>query len=206
MLQQIPRSMARIVILTGGTGYLGKALIQAMVRDPTIKEIHRLEVRNVSSRGELAHLDKLTLHEGDLCHPRIGLSQSAIDDLFSRAGLIIHNGADTSYMRTYESMRQSNFLTTKDLIKWSMSRMIPFHYISTAGVGSFAPGSALREVSVASTPPSLAGDTTGYTACKWASECFREKLVHRHPQWPICVHRPTVISREDARTSARWSA
>ncbi|KAI1422845.1 hypothetical protein F5Y12DRAFT_786475 [Xylaria sp. FL1777] len=114
-----------------------------------------------------------------------------------RADIVIHNGADTSYLKTYQSMRQSNYQTTRDLIDWCMPRMVPFHYISTAGVGCYAPGSPLRAASMRSTPPPLVGNATGYTACKWASEVFLENLVKRHPSWPVCVHRPTLISRDD---------
>lgn len=196
MHRLIPKSHSKVVVLTGGTGYLGKGLIHAMIRDPAIKEIHCLGVRNVASRTDLAALEKVILYEGDLNKPRIGLLPSIADKLFSRADLIIHNGADISYMKTYQSMRQSNFLTTKDLIDLSLPRMIPFHYISTADIGNFAPGLPLVERSVASTPPPTDG-SAGYTACKWASERFLEKLVVHFPEWPVCVHRPTLISRDD---------
>ncbi|KAK8038625.1 beta-ketoacyl synthase domain-containing protein [Apiospora rasikravindrae] len=187
----------KIVILTGGTGYLGKALVHAMVNDATVKEIHCLGVRNSASRADLRVLDKVTLHEGDLTQPRIGLPRSTIEHLFSRAHVIIHNGADVSYMKTYRSMRQSNFQSTRDLIEWSMPRMIPFHFISTAGIGNLAAGDAvLGETSMASTPPPTDG-TAAYTACKWASEVYLENLTKRYPQWPVCVHRPTLIRRDD---------
>ncbi|KAI0974339.1 hypothetical protein F4678DRAFT_371999 [Xylaria arbuscula] len=196
-LKPIPKSLARVVIVTGATGYLGKALLQALESDPTVKEIHCLAVRNATSRPDLKPFTKATAHEGDLGQVRLGLSQATIDDLFGRTDIVIHNGADTSYLKTYQSMRQSNYQTTRDLVDWCMPRMIPFHYISTAGVGCYAPGSPLRAASVRSTPPPLVGDVTGYTACKWASEVFLENLVERFPDWPICVHRPTVISRDD---------
>ncbi|KFA72014.1 hypothetical protein S40288_07669 [Stachybotrys chartarum IBT 40288] len=197
MLQKTDHfSCTKVVVLTGGTGYLGKALTEALAMNPTVKEIHCIGVRNIQSRNDLKSLSKVTLHEGDLTQHQMGLSQSVIDDLFSRADLIIHNGADVSYLKTYQSMRQSNFLTTKDLVGWSMPRMIPFHYISTAGLGNLTKGSVLTETSVASTPPPRDG-SMGYTACKWASERFLERLVERHPQWPICIHRPTLISRDD---------
>ncbi|KAI8623593.1 hypothetical protein F5Y19DRAFT_481509 [Xylariaceae sp. FL1651] len=196
-LQPIPKSSARVVVVTGGTGYLGKALLQALENDSTIKDIHCLAVRNATSRADLKPFTKVTAHEGDLGQVQLGLSQALIDDLFGRVDLVIHNGADTSYLKTYQSMRQSNYQTTRDLIEWCMPRMVPFHYISTAGVGCYAPGSPLREVSMRSTPPPLVGDSTGYTACKWASEVFLENLVRRHPDWPIYVHRPTLISRDD---------
>lgn len=195
-LQHVSKSDSRVVILTGGSGYLGKALINALIRDPTVKEIHCLGVRKATTRTDLQGLAKVTLYEGDLIQPRIGLSMSVIEQLFSRAHLIIHNGSDISYMKTYHSIRQSNFLTTKDLIEWSMPRMIPFHYVSSAGIGNFSPGLPLMETSMASMEPPTDG-SMGYTACKWASEVFLEKLVKRHPDWPICVHRPTLISRDD---------
>ncbi|RWA06310.1 hypothetical protein EKO27_g8805 [Xylaria grammica] len=196
-LQPIPKSLARVIVVTGATGYLGKALLQVLENDPTIKEIHCLAVRNATSRADLKPFTKATAHEGDLSQVRLGLSQALIDDLFGRADIVIHNGADTSYLKTYQSMRQSNYQTTRDLVDWCMPRMVPFHYISTAGIGCYAPGSPLREASMRSTPPPLVGDSTGYTACKWASEVFLENLVKRHPDWPICVHRPTLISRDD---------
>lgn len=196
ILQSLPPSDHLTVLLTGGSGYLGKAMVHAMIKNPRVKEIHCLGVRNVAARADLKDFEKVILHAGDLCQPRLGLPQSVIDDLFSRADVIIHNGADISYMKTYQSIRQSNFLITKDLVEWSMPRMIPFHYISTAGIGNLAPGSPLQERSMASTPPPTDG-SMGYTACKWASERFLERLVLRHPEWPVCVHRPTLISRDD---------
>ncbi|KAF1993194.1 putative hybrid NRPS/PKS enzyme [Amniculicola lignicola CBS 123094] len=196
MLQEVSQSQSKVVLITGATGYLGKALVCAMVGDPTVKEIHCLGVRDVSSRTDLRDMTKVKLYEGNLCSPRMRLPQLVIDDLFSRADVIIHNGADTSYMKTYQSLRQSNFLTTKDLLEWSMPRMVPFHYISTAGIGNFTPGSPLGETSVASARPPTDG-SMAYTACKWASERFLEKLVDKYPLWRVCVHRPTLLSRDD---------
>ncbi|KAF2795005.1 hypothetical protein K505DRAFT_302867 [Melanomma pulvis-pyrius CBS 109.77] len=197
LLQEVSESQSRVVLITGATGYLGKALVRAMVEDLTVKEIHCLGVRDVDSRADLRDMTKVNLYEGNLCSPHMGLSRLVIDDLFGRADVIIHNGADTSYMKTYQSLRQSNFLTTKDLLEWGMPRMVPFHYISTAGIGNFTPGSPLGETSVASARPPTDG-SMAYTACKWASEKFLEKLVEKYPLWRVCVHRPTLISRDDS--------
>lgn len=35
----------------------------------------------------------------------------------------------------------------------------------------------------------------GYSATKWASEVFLERLHKFHPGWPIVIHRPSVIER-----------
>lgn len=203
LLEPCPSSDAKVVILTGASGYLGKGLVRALVADPTVKEVHCIAVRNLSTRTgleELEGLAKVTLYEGDLTQARMGLAQPVIDDLFRRAHVVIHNGADTSHLKTYPSLRQSNVTTTKDLIAWSAPRMIPFHYVSTAGVGFFARGRPLGEFSLAdphSTAPPTDG-SMGYDASKWASEAFLEQVVRRvAPAWPVCVHRPTLISRDD---------
>ncbi|KAI1278918.1 male sterility protein-domain-containing protein [Xylaria sp. FL0933] len=197
LLQSTSKSSARVVVLTGATGYLGKALVQALEVDSTVKEIHCLGIRNATSRTDPKPFAKVVAHNGDLGHARLRLSEAMVHDLFGRADLVIRNGADTSYLKTYQSMRQSNYQTTRNLIEWCMPRMAPFHYISMAGVGDYAAGSPLRDVSMRSTPPPSVGDSTGYTACKWASEVFLENLVKRHPAWLVCVHRPTLISRDD---------
>ena len=196
-LRPVPYSDEKVVILTGASGYLGKGIVDALIADPTVKEIHCIAVRNASSRTELSVLEKTTVYEGDLTHPRVGLPLSVIDDLFGRAHVIIHNGADTSHLKTYQSLRQCNCLTTKDFVEWSMPRMVPIHYVSTAGIGYFAhSGEALGEFSLSERPPPVDG-SMGYDASKWASENFLEQLAKRHPDWPVCVHRPTLISRDD---------
>lgn len=188
----------QIVVLTGASGYLGKALLEALIRDPNVSEVHCIAVRNMEKMNELQQLEKVSAYEGDLSRPRLGLSHGDAERIFGRATTILHNGADVSYMKKYESLRRPNLESTKQLVKMCLPRMVPFHYISTAGTCSFAAAAGKGEISPVSVrhyqPPG--NGTVGYASSKWASEVFLEELKAVHSRWPVWIHRPSNIERK----------
>lgn len=204
------RSQGIVVLLTRSTGHLGCALLRALVADPNVKRVHCLAVRNISTRVDLAvsqNTEKISLHQGDLLLPRLGLTEHDADSLMSDVDVIIHNGADTSYMKTYPTLRRSNVQSTKQLVEMSVRcrRMVPIHFVSTISVGSIAATASAGEhfklsptsvaqyepIPEASPGPSLG---RGYIASKWASEVFLERLSRRFkPAWPVYIHRPSLI-------------
>lgn len=230
----------KVVVLTGATGQLGRALLDTMVTEPLIDHVHCIGVRNARDRPDMAALDKnkVTMHEGDLVLPNLGLSEDGAAAVFGAADAVIHNGADMSYLKTYASLRAANLQSTKDLVKMiarhSGQRSVPFHYVSTVSVGNtiataLANGANItdgtsnvgsssgasdaqdierrrfvfRPVSIAAYPPpsvvsslEIARTAHGYIATKWASEVFLEHLQERYPEWPILIHRPSLIARQ----------
>jgi hybrid polyketide synthase / nonribosomal peptide synthetase ACE1 len=107
---QASRSKAAlIIILTGGTGQLGKGLLASLLAYPCVRHIHCIGVRNVQKRRDITALDesRVTLHEGDLVLPRLGMSGDEAPSVFE-ADVIIHNGADMSYLKTYATLRAAN--------------------------------------------------------------------------------------------------
>jgi hybrid polyketide synthase/nonribosomal peptide synthetase ACE1 len=191
-------SDSKIVVLTGSTGYLGQGILDALVKDPSVKKIHCIAVREANKRPR--NLDsKIIVYEGDLVLPHLGLTDRDVREIFDTANLIIHNGADVSYMKAYTSLRLSNLQATKELAEMGMHRMIPFHYISSGGACSFAAAAGsqrLGPTSVAQFPPP-SDSPPGYASSKWASEVFLEKLNAQHMSWSICIHRPSNIARID---------
>lgn len=229
----------KVVVLTGATGQLGRALIDTLVMDPLIDHVHCIGVRNTRDRPDMAALDKnkVTMHEGDLVLPDLGLSGDDAAAVFGAADAVIHNGADMSYLKTYASLRAANLQSTKDLIKMMARhggrRSVPFHYVSTVSVGNIvatalanganitdgisdvgsSPSASdplniergtfvFRPVSIAAYPPpsvilssEIARMAHGYVATKWASEVFLENLHERYPEWPVIIHRPSLIAR-----------
>lgn len=188
----------QVVVLTGATGYLGSGLLESLIHDPNISEVHCVAVRNGTKREELQKFDKVFAYEGNLSQPRLGLSVEKAERIFGHATRIIHNGADVSYMKTYESLRRPNLESTKQLVEMCLPRMVPFHFVSTAGTCSFAAAAGENEiapVSVQQYPPPTNG-TAGYASSKWASEVFLEKLNEVHPDWPVWIHRPSNIERK----------
>ena len=185
----------KVVILTGSTGYVGQALVNALVADPDIEKIYCIAVRHPGTRPLFPGLEKVIIFEGDLVLPRLGLSKDDAKRIFQEADRIIHNGADTSHMKTFQSLRLANLQSTKELIEMSIPRQIPVHYISTAGVGTYSGRDVFEEVSASADPPPADG-FDGYTASKWTSERYLEK-VNQHCGWPVWIHRPSSVRRRD---------
>lgn len=193
------------IVLTGSTGYLGRAVLDALIADEQVKTISCIGVRNLASRTGMMGLPKVQLYEGNLALPRLGLTEHEAQDIFSTATRIIHNGSDASHMRHYQSLRLPNLESTKQLVEIAakLRRRIPIHYVSTTTLGPYWAAGTGSEIfppiSLAACRPPTDG-FGGYPATKWASEQCLERL-HNHwlpvGGWPIFVHRPSLISRAE---------
>ncbi|TGJ86271.1 hypothetical protein E0Z10_g2470 [Xylaria hypoxylon] len=188
-------STPKTIILTGATGFLGQGLVRALSEVSRIEKIHCICVRDEAKGKQLLNLPKVVVHYGDLTFPRLGLSDDDAKAIFGAADCIIHNGADVSHLKAFRSLRLANLVATKQLIEMSLHRKIPMHYISTGGVCAYSGLEEFPEISALPYPPPPDA-FDGYTASKWASECYLEK-VHLYCDWPIWIHRPSSIIRDD---------
>ena len=186
----------KVIILTGATGFLGSYVLSLLSSDPQVSKIHCIAVRNSIHRSSLLATDKAILHEGDLTLPLLGLPEDTAQLIFGEADIIIHNAADVSHLKTYHTLRLANVDSTKELAKLCLKRMVPIHYVSTAAVALLTPRETFEEISVADTPPPTDG-SDGYTATKWASERYLER-VNESFGLPICIHRPSGIIRSSS--------
>ncbi|KAL8701231.1 MAG: hypothetical protein Q9224_000596 [Gallowayella concinna] len=185
----------QIAILTGATGFLGKELLRQLLRTESIQQVHCIAVRDETKLTEFSD-SRIQIHQGDLRDPLCGLSDAAAKDLFDKADLVIHNGADVSFLKSYASLRAANVTSTKELLKLSLPRRIPFHYISSVAAGRITGAETFAEVSLASHPPPV-GFKDNYAATKWASEVFLEKAAAAMGgSLPVWIHRPSSITGE----------
>ncbi|EUC27796.1 hypothetical protein COCCADRAFT_110767 [Bipolaris zeicola 26-R-13] len=164
----------RVIALTGATGFMGQAYLRALLSDPEVQTVHCIAVRLGSARtkqllsqpASILRHQKVKIYEGDLAEPSFGLDETAITSIFGTANCIIHNGADTSHMKSYPSIRRTNFGSTQEIIKMCLSknvqRMIPIHYISTGSIWSSSGLDIANETSAAAHPPRRRF-STGYT-------------------------------------------
>lgn len=201
---QPPASRPRNIVLTGVSGLLGRYLLDKLVADPTTSEVICLATRRLAQRllsGDLPRHPKITYHAGDLTQPLLGLSLQEATSIFSRADALVHNGADTSHLKSYSAIKAANAESTRTLIALCMGRKVPIHYISTVGVALFAnpPVSSFPPVSAAAYTPPLDG-SHGYIAAKWASERMVEELAKQHGV-NVWIHRPSTIIREGEAAS-----
>ncbi|RYP38694.1 hypothetical protein DL768_010765 [Monosporascus sp. mg162] len=204
-LLQPPNVVPREVIVTGGTGFLGREVVSQLIQDPRVTRIHCVAVRK--PREELPPLfahSKVLIYRGDLGAPKLGLSAADAEAIFSQADVLIHMGADVSFMKTYESLKLINVASTKELVRLSFPRRLPFHFVSSAGVTRLSGQETFGPVSVQPYPP-LNGRDDGYTASKWVNEVYLER-VSNQLGLPVIIHRPSSITGEGAPESDLMSS
>lgn len=181
------------VILTGATGFLGRHILARLLQLPNIQKIYCVAVRHVASLPSVFQDPRINIFPGDLTAPRLGLTPDETTTIFSNADLIIHNGADVSFMKTYQSLKPTNVAPTKYLAQLATSANVPFHFISSASVAQLTGLDTFGEVSVSQWAPGPEAD--GYTAAKWVAERHLEK-IHERFHLPVVIHRPSSISGE----------
>jgi hybrid polyketide synthase / nonribosomal peptide synthetase ACE1 len=209
------------VVLTGATGFLGNHILETLLEDPVIDRVYAVAVRLQERPGgpprelpPVFHDRRVEVYFGDLSAPNLGLSQSLVERIFSTADAVVHNGADVSFLKSYESLRPANVDATKQLALWAVqyghggrrqgrrrrSQGIPFHFVSSASVAQLAQGGmadhdAMREAceaSLAGHPPTASTD--GYVAAKWVAERHLEQVAASYGL-PVTIHRPPSIAR-----------
>lgn len=138
------------VLLTGGTGYLGSYLlyellqrseahIYALVRKSgNASSLDRLKstMELYFGRNMLTGFDeRVTVIEGNLEQPGLGISAADHELLAHRMDAIIHSAADVRHFGDPEHFRKTNILSTNELLKLATVRKgIRFHYVSTMGI------------------------------------------------------------------------
>lgn len=209
-----PRRPPSVILLTGATGFVGRETLRRLVSNDSVAKLHCLAVRKPLAQlpSSLFGHAKVVVHRGDLGAPRLGLgSEAEAAALFADADAVIHNGANVSFMKTYETLRPTNVGSTKELVRLALPRRLPFHFISSASVvtrlvaGKAGGGDRSEEMvhSVASHPPPAAAGSAsaspvdGYVSAKWVGEVYLER-VSAAAGLPVCIHRPSAIVGDGA--------
>ena len=203
-----PNPKPRVILLTGASGLLGHHLLNALLAQPSIRKVICIAVRRLAERlksGQLpAPSDRIVYYQGDLAVPRFGLTEEEQATIFNVVDAVIHNGADTSHLKYYSASREANVGSTIQLVRLCLQRMIPLHYVSSAGMALFAGRDPFPSISGTKTgkkpPPDGAH---GYMCSKWVCESLLER-VNARDGLKIWIQRPSTIVREgdDATTSA----
>lgn len=200
----------RVVLITGATGFLGRQLVSFLLRQPSIRRIHCLAVRSGAAPSSSSSSSsstppfsdpRVSMHAGNLNAAHLGLGKDVAESLFAQADVIIHNGADVSFLKTYGTLRATNVGSTRELARLAAARRIPLHFVSSASITQLTGRDEFGEASVAawappSDPRAMSG---GYAAAKWASEVLLEKAARA---WglPVVIHRPSSITGPGANS------
>lgn len=189
-----------VIVLTGSTGFLGMEVLRKLISNRDIIKIYCIAVPK--SKDQLQAIfthPKVALYGGDLGAPQLGLSNEDPRRIFEEADVVVHVGADVSFMKTYRSLKLINVSSTKELVKLSLPRRLPFHFISSATVARLSGQEIFGPSSVRGYRPDPE-TTDSYTAAKWVCEVYLEN-VSRYLGLPVVIHRPSSITGEGAPKS-----
>jgi fatty acid CoA ligase FadD9 len=173
------------VLLTGASGFLGRALIEALRRRLPEAELTCL-VRgadDAAARERLPHDDRVRVLAGDLSLPRLGLSSERYAALAGSIDVVVHNGALVNHALPYRALYEPNVLGTVEIMRLSTQRRrVPIVFVSSIGVAAGL-RRAVREDEPAAglharwplAQPEPHG--AGYAASKWACEVLLDQLA-----------------------------
>lgn len=196
------RSKCRVILLTGSTGLLGRAILHKLVEDSTVAKVHCIAVPMANEFSPTAYAPgyaKVETHVGSLSMPNLGLSEAEAETLSKEVDVIVHVGADGSFLNSYRTLRNQTLGATKYLARIALPRRIPIHFVSSNRVVLFAGSTTVGEISVARFYPPADG-SDGLTAAKWACERYLENITEISCL-PVWIHRSCHVISESAPTT-----
>ena len=181
-------SVTQRVLVTGGTGFVGSAVIRALIESG--RRIRAL-VRAGSPRDNLAGLDVEQI-EGDLRDP------ASIDRAMAGAGLLFHVAADYRlWARDPEEILRSNLSGTRIVMEAALRHGVE-RIVYTSSVATLAPrtdGTPADEGS-----PLDASDAIGaYKKSKVAAERLVQAMVTERGLPAVIVNPSTPIGPRDIK-------
>ena len=139
----------REVLLTGATGFVGRFLLRALLRQNDrliVRCLIRAEsvehgfarlrdtLEQAEIREEIAE-ERLRVVPGDFTRERFGLSESAFGALCQRIEAVYHVAASTRLVQSYAEIREENALGLRPVLELCLrTRFKHLFYFSTMGI------------------------------------------------------------------------
>jgi amino acid adenylation domain-containing protein/FkbH-like protein/thioester reductase-like protein len=176
---------ARNVMLTGGTGFVGRFLLAQLLND-TEATVYCL-VRAESERHGLSRIKATLLRwdlwrpefehrivaiPGDLRLPRLGVDKHDYESLCQDIDSIYHCATSMNHLETYAMAKPANVAAARELVKLAtLNKPKLINYMSTLGVFSSSEVTAARVVNEhSSIDHEKHRSSSGYAASKWVAE------------------------------------
>ncbi|MGC9542249.1 SDR family oxidoreductase [Streptomyces sp. UG1] len=157
------------LLLTGGTGVLGRALIDELCADFDLLCLRRNRPLDDPRVREL---------QGDLLAPRLGLTPRAWHELALEVDVVLHSAAETNWRMPPADIVRTNTLGTETTLDLAARADAPLYLVSTAFVASVPSEEDARRFPGA--------------AAYLASKTRAEQLV-READLPGAIVRPSVV-------------
>ena len=176
------RSNKLRVLMTGATGNLGRYILPRLGQDDRVGQVVCI-VRSGSqpNKGVFSSSPKISVVEGDLSLPNLGLSETDFTGLAQNTDVVLHCAANRNFWDGYEVLRPVNVDSVKTLARLALLNSSKLHVLSSGAVEVYGEGSK-------DTQPSTDG-YDGYVASKWAAEQYLNKAA-QELGLNVTVHRP----------------
>ncbi|BCE01315.1 thioester reductase domain-containing protein [Marinicellulosiphila megalodicopiae] len=176
------------ILLTGATGFVGVKLLSKIlnttqfnvicfiraksIEDAKLKLHNALAQQSINiNTNNINTNNRITIVLADLELENFGLDSIFLSELASQCVAIIHNAANTSVMRDYQSLRKCNAISTQQLLNLAQQYDIKFNLISTISVLA---GAHKDKIDSQGYVKQHDGLQDGYQQSKWVSEeCVR---------------------------------
>ncbi|GAA4820814.1 SDR family oxidoreductase [Actinomycetospora corticicola] len=183
-------------LVTGGTGFLGRAVLARLLEREDCEAVHALvrrgSVQKLRRRTrDLPGVDRLVPVTGDLTKDRLGLDDDAVNDLAGQVDEVLHLGAIYDVTADEEANRSANVDGTRNVVALAAEIGARcFHHVSSVAVAGEHEG-------VFTEDDFDLGQRFGnpYHETKFAAE----KIVREESTIPWRVYRPAIVVG-DSRT------
>lgn len=196
-------SLKNSVFITGATGFLGTQvtrLILEKTERPVIVLVRGSDLSDARLKLERAWRDcpgmaeepgkRVTIVNGDLCFPKLGISGPKYEELAESVSHIIHIAADIRLNEPLADLRRINVEGVRNILEFAYSAhrrsgLDRFSYVSTAYVAGVRKGSV---------PEEELTDRYGFSNHYELSKFEGESLVREAGrELPISVFRPSMV-------------
>lgn len=190
------------LFLTGATGFIGSHLLRKWLENTSARitvlvrplggispqdRLQSLLAGFSSDRPHNDYLKRISLVEGDLMHPQIGLMKTEYQRLIDSVTLIVHCGAAVRFSLDHNQANQTNILGTKETLALAKQcrNLQRFYYLSTAYVAGNRTGIIKEDELDEGQKHNNSYERSKFEAEKIVSAAMKEL--------PIVILRPSIV-------------